>query len=68
MFVKILFISIVLMAFVVAGLAIKIFFNPKAEFPHHSCDLENDKAVSREDCASCELKEIANCSDDLSKK
>ena len=63
MFIKVLIISIILITFVMVALGIKMLFNPKAQFPSHSCDLEKEEKSTEEDCSQCELKEIANCSE-----
>ncbi|NOY96691.1 MAG: hypothetical protein GXO81_10040 [Chlorobi bacterium] len=64
MFIKLLIISVILVAFVMLALGIKMFFDPKSEFSSHSCEIGKEQADESEDCLNCEIKELANCSKD----
>jgi hypothetical protein len=59
MFFKIFLISIVLVAFVMLALGVKMLFDPKAEFTAHSCSMEDGNDA--QGCAACQVKEIADC-------
>lgn len=62
MFLKLLIVSVILVAFVMLALGVKLFFDKNAEFEVHSCstgDKNNDNGEPG--CSSCELKEIADC-------
>lgn len=61
MFLKVLIISIVLVAFVMIALGVKLFFDPKAEFTAHSCALEDGSLDENGACAKCQIKDLANC-------
>jgi hypothetical protein len=59
MFFKIFLISIVLVAFVMLALGVKMLFDPKAEFTAHSCSMDTEDGT--EGCAACQVKEITDC-------
>jgi hypothetical protein len=61
MFLKVLIISIVLVAFVMIALGVKLFFDPKAEFTAHSCALEDGNTGTDGTCSKCQLKDLADC-------
>jgi hypothetical protein len=61
MFLKLLIISLVLMAFVVLALGVKLWFDPNAEFSSHSCALDNGELDETGACSKCQLKELTNC-------
>jgi hypothetical protein len=62
MYLKILIISILLVAIVMLALGVKLFFNKNAEFEMHSCAFDDNKNIDKElDCSSCQLKEVADC-------
>ena len=64
MFIKLLIISIILVAIVMLALGIKMWFNPNVEFTSHSCALDSeDDKESLDGCAKCDLKDIADCSE-----
>ncbi|RUT79603.1 hypothetical protein [Ancylomarina longa] len=56
MFLKILIISVILVAIVVLALGIKMLFDPKAKFTAHSCHLD-DKSNNEGGCSHCDLTE-----------
>lgn len=61
MFLKLLFISIFLVAIAMLALGVKMLFNPGATFTIHSC--ANEDAGLGEDmgCSKCNLKGLADC-------
>lgn len=62
MFLKLLIVSVILVAIVMLALGVKLFFNKNAKFEMHSCAFKektNDKGEPG--CSSCELKEVADC-------
>jgi len=61
MLIKVLVISLILVAFVVLALGIKLWLDPKAEFPLHSCALDSGDLDEDGACAKCQLKDLANC-------
>jgi len=61
MFIKVLIISIILVAFIVLALGIKLWFNPDAEFSAHSCRLEDGSLDKDGVCSMCQLKDLADC-------
>jgi hypothetical protein len=54
-------ISIVLVAFIMLALGIKLIFNRDAEFIVHSCALEDGKPDKDGACSLCHLKDLADC-------
>ncbi|GAB1454576.1 hypothetical protein MASR2M47_46320 [Draconibacterium sp.] len=61
MFLKVLILSVILVAFTMLALGVKLLFNKDAEFTGHSC-AGNDRELNNDGtCASCEIKELANC-------
>ncbi len=61
MFLKVLIISIILVAVILLALAVKMLFDPNAEFTVHSCALENSDLNKDGACYKCQLKDLANC-------
>jgi hypothetical protein len=61
MFLKILIVSVILVAFTMLALGIKLLFNKEASFSEHACALENGELNMDGSCASCKIKELANC-------
>ena len=61
MFIKVLIISVILVAFVVLALGVKLWFDPKAEFSSHSCALESENPDEVGVCSKCQLQDLANC-------
>ena len=61
MFVKLLIVSLVLVAVVVLALGVKLWFDPNAEFTSHSCALDSGELDENGACSKCQLKELANC-------
>lgn len=65
MFLKILILSVFLVAFAVLALGVKLLFNKKPSFNEHSCAMEDETLNDAGECASCEIKELANCSENV---
>jgi hypothetical protein len=61
MYIKLLIISVILVAIIMLALGVKMLFNPKAEFSAHSCALEGGDLDETGACAACQLKDLANC-------
>jgi len=61
MFVKVLIITIILVAVVVLGFGIKLLLDPNAEFSSHSCALEKGELDESGACGKCQLKDLADC-------
>lgn len=67
---KLLIISLILVAFVVLALGIKLWFDPKAEFTAHSCSADKGDLDENGVCTNCQVKhsdyaakEFANSND-----
>lgn len=61
MFLKVLIISVILVAFIMLALGIKLWFDPDAEFSSHSCALESGDLDEDGVCSKCQLKDLTNC-------
>lgn len=62
MLIKILILSVILVAFTMLALGVKLFFDKNAEFTGHSC--AGDSRESNKDgggCGGCAIKKLANC-------
>jgi len=65
--IKMIFISIVLLALAFAGLMIKILSRQGSEFPRSSCGgYGSDTNEGPEKCAVCELKNTDKCPSNIS--
>jgi hypothetical protein len=64
MYLKILILSVILVAFIMLALGVKLFFDKDAEFTGHSCAGDDKDLNNVGGCASCEIKELANCTED----
>ncbi|MCK9437397.1 MAG: hypothetical protein PHV91_08895 [Bacteroidales bacterium] len=60
---KILILSAILVAFAILALGVKILFDKDAEFIRYSCAGENEDFNDVDGCAGCEIKELANCTE-----
>lgn len=61
MFLKLLLISVILVAIMMLGLGIKLILSPKAEFKGGTCGMKNeDGSVSG--CSMCSADPSKNCS------
>lgn len=59
---KTLIISVIVVAFLMLALGVKLLFNKKdAVSTAHSCALEEGDLDENDACTKCELKDIANC-------
>lgn len=61
MFTKLLIASVILVAFVMLALGLKLWFDPNAEFSVHSCAFEDDNLDKDQACSKCQLKDLADC-------
>jgi hypothetical protein len=61
MLLKTIIISIILVAFIMLALGIKLLFNRDAEFTVHSCALEEDGFDKDGACSLCHVKDLADC-------
>ncbi len=61
MLLKMLIISVLLIVLAMLGLGIRLLFSRDAEFPSHSCALENGDTDSDGSCSACQLKDLADC-------
>ena len=66
MFIKLLIISIILVAIIMLALGVKLLFNPKAEFSGHTCAFEFQEGLDKNNaCSKCQLKDLADCPENL---
>ncbi len=63
MFLKILLLSVILVAFTMLALGVKLLFNKEASFTEHACATEDGELNKIGGCAACEIQELANCSE-----
>lgn len=62
MSIKLLIASVILVAFVILALGVKLWFDPGAEFSAYSCALEDQDSLDKnEACSKCQLKDLVNC-------
>jgi hypothetical protein len=61
MFLKTLIVSVILVAFVMLALGVKMLFNKGASFTGHFCSLEEGKLNEANGCADCGIQDITNC-------
>ncbi len=61
MFLKILILSVILVAFTMLALGVKLLFNKKASFTGHACSMENENSNETGGCAGCGIQEVTNC-------
>jgi len=62
MLVSTLIISIILVAFVMLALGVKLLFDKNAKFTVHSCALEDDDSLDKDmTCSKCQLRDLADC-------
>ena len=65
MVIKLFIISLILVAFIMLALGIKLWLDPGAEFPSHSCALETGDDGS---CSACQLKDLVDCPENNSSR
>ena len=58
MFVKLLIVTLVLVAFIVLALGVRLWFDPDAEFSSHSCALDSGDLDENGACSKCQVKEL----------
>jgi hypothetical protein len=63
MLIKLIIISVVLVALSILGLGVKLLFKSDAEFPFHSCTFEDGHSDQNGICSNCQLKELADCAE-----
>ncbi len=61
MFLKILILSIILVAFTALALGVKMLFDKNASFTYHSCVHEDGDLYKTDGCAGCGIQEVTNC-------
>jgi hypothetical protein len=61
MFVKLIIISVILVAIILLILGIKLLFDPDAEFSVHSCALDDGELDENGACSKCQLKDLVDC-------
>lgn len=61
MFVKLMIISVILVAIIMLLFGLKLCFDPGSEFTLHSCAFEDGSPDKEGTCSKCQLKDIANC-------
>lgn len=63
MFIKLFVISFFMVSLVMLTLGIKMLFDRNAEFTFHSCGSSDGENPEEAGCHSCQLKDLANCSE-----
>jgi len=63
MFLKLFLVSVILVAFTMLALGVKLLFDRDASFTHHSCALEDEKLNNVGGCLGCQIRGIANCTE-----
>ena len=63
MFLKILILSVILVAFTMLALGVKLLFNKEPSLSEHACAAEDGELNKLGGCAVCEIQELANCSE-----
>ena len=61
MFLKLIIISVILVAIIVLVLGIKLLIDPKAEFTANSCALTDGETDEYGTCVKCQIRDLANC-------
>ena len=61
MLLKVIIISIVLVAIILLSLGIKLLTDPNAEFTVHSCALEDGNLNEDGACSKCQIKDLQFC-------
>ena len=61
MIIKTIIVSVILVAFVILALGIKMLFDKNAKFTVHGCSLEDDNYDGEMTCYKCQLKDKTNC-------
>lgn len=61
MFLKVLIITIILVAIIMLAMVIKLWFDPNAEFSAHSCALEEGNVDEQGACLKYQIKDLADC-------
>lgn len=61
MYIKLLIISVILVAFIILALSIRLWFDPDAEILSHSCAFEGGDPEKDLKCSVCGLKDLVDC-------
>jgi len=67
MIIKLLLISVVLIALMVMAFGIKLLLEPGSEFPAHSCALENGQLNEEGTCSACHVTKLTDCREHINK-
>lgn len=63
MFLKLLMVSVIIVAFTILALGVKLLFNRVVILTEHACSMEDGELNDNGDCSGCEIKELANCTE-----
>ncbi len=66
MLIKVIIVSIVLVALILISLGIKLLADPNAEFTMHSCALEDGSLDKDGACSKCLIKDLEYCPENKS--
>lgn len=61
MLLKVLILSIILIAFLVLAMGVKLWLDPGTEFSSHSCSGDSADINEEGGCSACQIKELADC-------
>jgi len=65
MFIKLLILSVILVAFVMLALGVKLLFDPDAEFSSHSCAIDKGSPNGDGGCSKCKIATLTDCAEKL---
>ncbi len=63
MYLKILILSVIMVAFTVLALGVKLLFNKEPSLSEHACAAEDGELNKLGGCAACEIQKLAHCSE-----
>lgn len=63
MYLHLFIVTLILVAFTMLALGVKLFFDKDAEFTGHSCALEDSELNKVGSCSGCQVKELTQCSE-----
>ncbi|MFV0267013.1 MAG: hypothetical protein ACK5HT_07750 [Draconibacterium sp.] len=61
MYLKILIVTIILVAIMTLALGVKLLFNKDASFTGHACSFDESNLDQDGSCAGCGIQNITNC-------
>jgi cytochrome c553 len=68
MLLKLLLISVVLVALMVLAFGVKLLLEPGSELEAHSCALENGRLNEDGTCSACHVTKLIDCHEHINKE